>query len=123
MKTLKNTISLKKEYDFRKVLKYGKYYNEDFLTLYILENSKENVNKLGICVSKKHGNSVVRNRLKRWAREAYKDLEDEQVIGKNIVIIYKKDIKERIKSHEICFGSVKDNLQILMKKAGIICEK
>ena len=43
-----------------------------------------------MCI-KKNGNSVNRNKLKRWARESYKINEDKLLKGYNIVILYKKN--------------------------------
>ena len=57
-------------------------------SVYVKKNSVEDENNLGICVSKKHGNSVVRNKLKRWVREAYYSLENSLDKNYNIVILY-----------------------------------
>ena len=34
---------------------------------------KKNYNKFGVAISKKVGKSVIRNKLKRWGREVYKN--------------------------------------------------
>ena len=47
-------------------------------------------NFLGICISKKNGNSVQRNKMKRWIREIYKQEEPNLKKGYNIVVLYKK---------------------------------
>ena len=60
---------LKKEKDFNKVFKSGKRAFSDTVTLYYLP-SKEF--KVGFAVSKKHGTSVKRNRIKRLLREAFR---------------------------------------------------
>lgn len=63
--------SLKKNTDFRKVYKNGASYANRFLVMYILPNDTDR-NRLGISVSKKVGNSVVRHRLTRLIRESYR---------------------------------------------------
>ena len=56
--------SLKKNHQFQFVYKYGKSYANKYLVMYIKENGTER-NRLGISVSKKVGNSVVRHRVTR----------------------------------------------------------
>jgi len=87
------TKSLKERYSFRYMLKKSKYISKKYITVYYLKdkNNKQE-NFLGICVSKKHGNSVVRNRLKRWVREAYKECEKNINKGYKIIVLYKKNI-------------------------------
>ncbi|MCD8067703.1 MAG: ribonuclease P protein component, partial [Lachnospiraceae bacterium] len=53
------TESLKKNGDFLKVYKNGRSYGNRYLVMYVLENGTGR-NRLGISVSKKVGNSVVR---------------------------------------------------------------
>ena len=62
--------SLKKNRDFQTVYKYGKSAANRYLIMYIYPNQTER-NRLGISVSKKVGNSVVRHRLARLIRESY----------------------------------------------------
>ena len=59
--------SLKKNYDFQNVYKTGKSYANKYLVMYVVENHSEK-NRLGISVSKKVGNSVVRHRVTRLIR-------------------------------------------------------
>lgn len=53
--------------------------------MYVLENHQDE-NLLGISVSKKVGNSVVRHRVKRLVKESYRLHEDIFNSGLNIVI-------------------------------------
>ena len=68
---MKKTTMLKKNYEFRTVYKKGKSFANTYLVLYKYRNNK-NVNRLGISVSKKVGNSVVRSRVTRLIRESYR---------------------------------------------------
>ena len=56
---MKYSESLKKNRDFQNVYKKGKSYANRYLVMYVLKNDTER-NRLGISVSKKVGNSVIR---------------------------------------------------------------
>lgn len=68
---MKRSESLKKTYEFQNVYRNGKSYANRYLVMYVLENNLEK-NRLGISVSKKVGNSVVRHRVTRLIRESYR---------------------------------------------------
>ena len=84
--------SLKKNKDFQKVYKIGKSYANKYLVMYISEN-QTNRNRLGISVSKKVGNSIVRHRLTRLIRESYRLQEDRFQNGLDIVVIARAGAK------------------------------
>ena len=81
--------SLKKNYEFQDVYKNGKSYANKYLVMYVVENHTQ-VNRLGISVSKKVGNSVVRHRVKRLVKESYRLHENIFNSGLNIVVIARK---------------------------------
>ncbi len=78
--------SLKKNRDFQYVYKNGKSYANKYLVMYIMENHQK-TNRLGISVSKKVGNSVVRHRITRLIRESYRLHENIFNSGLDIVVI------------------------------------
>ena len=57
---MKFSESLKKNRDFQNVYNNGKSYANKYLVMYVLENNL-NRNRIGISVSKKVGNSVIRH--------------------------------------------------------------
>jgi len=86
---MKFSESLKKNSDFRYVYQNGKSYANKFYVMYVLENNQDR-NYLGISVSKKVGNSVVRHRICRLVRESYRLHEDMFNSGLNIVVVARK---------------------------------
>ena len=85
--------SLKKNYEFRYVYKNGKSYANKYLVMYVVENNTDR-NRLGISVSKKVGNSVVRHRITRLIRESYRLHENIFNSGLDIVVIARNSASE-----------------------------
>lgn len=83
-----------KNKDFQIVYKKGKSYANKYLVMYILENYTEE-NRLGISVSKKVGNSVVRHRITRLIRESYRLQESRFQNGFDIVVIARTNAKDK----------------------------
>ena len=89
---MKNSESLKKNRDFQNVYKKGKSYANRLLVMYVLENNSES-NRIGISVSKKVGNSVIRHHLTRLIRESYRLHENMFNSGLDIVVIARVSAK------------------------------
>ena len=83
-----------KNKDFQFIYKKGKSYANKYLVMYVLENNTEE-NRLGISVSKKVGNSVVRHRITRLIRESYRLQESKFHNGYDIVIIARTAAKDK----------------------------
>ena len=90
---MKYSESLKKNMDFQNVYKNGKSYANKYLVMYVLENDL-NKNRIGISVSKKVGNSVIRHRITRLIRESYRLQEDMFNSGLDIVVIARSTARE-----------------------------
>jgi len=83
---MKQSESLKDNEDFKEIYRTGKSYANKFLIMYVKRNEKSN-NRLGISVSKKVGNSVVRHRITRLIRESYRLSEDSFLSGLDIIVV------------------------------------
>jgi len=83
---MKNTVSLKKNYEFRHVYNRGKSIANRLLVMYLLPNTTDS-NRLGLSVSKKVGGSVVRSRVTRLIKESYRLGEHKVKKGYTIVFI------------------------------------
>ena len=104
--------SLKKTADFRNVYHNGKSLANKYLVMYVMENNREK-NRLGISVSKKVGNSVVRHRVTRLIRESYRLHEKIFNSGLDIVVI------ARICAAEVSYREIKNAMLHLGKLHGI----
>ena len=87
--------SLKKNKDFQFVYRNGKSHANKYLVMYVYDRSPEKRNRIGISVSKKVGNSVVRHRLTRLIRESYRLNEKKFVGGLDFILIARPGAKER----------------------------
>lgn len=88
---MKFTLRIKKGKTFKYILRKGSYNSGKYLITHVCKTKYDNnINFFGVCVSKKNGNSVERNKLKRWVREVYKNEENKLKKGYNIVFLYKK---------------------------------
>ena len=112
---MKQTVMLKKNYEFKIVLTKGRFYIGKQLKIVILKNGK-NFKTLGIAVSTKNGKAFQRNKAKRLIREAYKNLEEKIINGYSIVVLLKKDIDINVMK----YIDIINEMENTFKKANII---
>ena len=91
---MKFSESLKRNEDFRRVYAEGKSYANRYLVMYVKRNQTDR-NRLGISVSKKVGNSVVRHRVTRLIRESYRVREESFNSGLDMVVVARKSAKDK----------------------------
>lgn len=110
---------LKKNYEFNTVYRRGKSFANDLLVLYIFKNRRnkdknmESYNKIGVSVSKKVGNSVVRSRCKRLISESFRLNSDNIKKGYDLVFIARNPLKDKN------YFNVEKSMKNLIKKAGL----
>ena len=112
---MKNTVMIKKNYEFKTFFSKGNFFYGNSIHMYIHKNSS-NINKLGIAISKKQGKAVQRNRIKRLIRENYKIFEERIGIGNNIIIIVNKNKK----TEDMSYYDVKKDFEQILLKAGVL---
>lgn len=94
------TESLKNNIQFRKVYDEKKAKADRFFVMFIRENGLDH-NRLGISVSKKTGNSVVRHRLTRIIKESYRLHENMFSSGLDIVVTVRGGKKDTFLIEEL----------------------
>ncbi|HAE44871.1 MAG TPA: ribonuclease P protein component [Lachnospiraceae bacterium] len=107
--------SIKKNEDFRSCYKTGRSCADKYLVVYNRKNGLSK-SRLGISVSKKVGNSVVRHRLTRLIREAARLHEKQFDSGSDIVVVARRSA-DGASYHEI-----ETALLSLLKKSRIYHE-
>ena len=103
-----------KSADYDYVYTNGKVLRNSRLVIYYLRSNRSKPTRLGITVSRKHGNAVVRNRLKRFVRESFRNILPYLAGGYDIIVHYRKS------SASATYGDVLSSLQALSAKAGIL---
>ena len=105
--------SLKKTKEFKKVYDNKKSYSTKNLVLFILKNDDMERNRLGISVSHKVGNSVIRHTLTRRIREIFRANVDKLKKSFDLVVVL------RINSDKTEFFKLNRDFIYLCKKLGI----
>lgn len=92
--TMSKVISLKNSREFGSVYNTRNSVANKYLVMYLRSNGLD-YNRLGISVSKKVGNSVVRHRVTRLIREAYRLNKDCICSGYDIVFVARVTAKDK----------------------------
>ena len=90
---MKQFNSIKKNKDFKEVYQNGKSLANRLLVMYVLKTDKQDT-RIGISVSKKVGNSVVRHHITRLIRESFRLHEGMVETGLDIVVVARVTAKE-----------------------------
>jgi ribonuclease P protein component len=114
------TLAVKKNREFARIYKKGRYYVGRLLILYALKAgggaaaSQEGFNSMGVTASKKVGKSVRRNRLKRLVKENYRHMEPALRRGLSMVFVVRAS--EQLPS----YADVGADMASLLKRAGAL---
>ncbi len=109
--------NLKKNEEFQKIYKIGKKAFGYYALVYIMKNNLEQ-NRCGYVVSKKTGNAVCRNRLKRLFREYYRGKDSLTKQGYDIVFIAKRNAGNEFKTLKL--EKLSRDLDKIFRRLGLL---
>lgn len=112
---MKRAVTLKENYEFRRLYQKGDSAVDHTMVLYCREN-RLGRNRLGITVSVKLGHAVVRNRARRRLREVYRLNLEKLNQGWDIILV------ARSRTVTEPFQNLNDTFLRLCKKTSLIRE-
>lgn len=87
---MKKAYRVKKNKEFQEIFKKGKSFANRQFVVYSLKKPEQEHFRIGISVSKKLGNAVRRNQIKRYIRQAFLELEKDIRNEYDLIIIARK---------------------------------
>ncbi|CAH0344888.1 Ribonuclease P protein component [Bacillus sp. CECT 9360] len=108
---MKKKLRIKKNDEFQNVFQKGESFANRQFVVYVLEKPNQEYFRIGLSVSKKIGNAVVRNQIKRYIRQSFLELMDEVKSGQDYVVIARKP------AAEMDFFQVKNSLIHVLKRS------
>ena len=83
---MKAEITVKENYEFRRIYRKGKSVVSPYMVLYCQKN-RQGRTRLGVTVSTKLGKAVVRNRVRRRFRELWRLNKEDMLPGWDIILV------------------------------------
>ena len=110
---MRRKYRLRRNSDFQQVRQNGKFYASPLMVLAFLRNEL-NHSRFGFVVSKRLGNAVKRNKIKRRMREATRLQLPHIEPGFDLVIIARQPIREA------SYQEIEQSLLYLLKKSNLL---
>ena len=107
---MKKLYRVRKNEEFSKIISQRHSFSSGNFVMYVCDKTEANA-RVGISVSKKLGNAVNRNRIKRQLREMIRALVDFENCGKDMIIIVRTPFLNCSYQENLA------NLEKLIKKA------
>jgi ribonuclease P protein component len=112
--SMKKELRVKKNKEFQEAFQKGQSFANRQFVVYSLKKADQDYFRIGLSVSKKIGNAVTRNQIKRYIRQAVFELSDLLAPGNDYVIIARKP------AAEMDFFEVKKSLTHVFKVGKVL---
>ncbi|MFA1819631.1 ribonuclease P protein component [Virgibacillus oceani] len=90
---MKKEFRIKKNQEFQAVFKKGKSFANRQLVIYYVKKPEQSHFRVGLSVGKKIGNAVTRNRIKRYLRTSFQELDGNVKNEYDYVVIARQQTK------------------------------
>lgn len=115
---MKKTEAIKLNREFKSLYYRGGCQVSKRLVFYFRKNKRnKDINRLGLTVSKKVGNAVVRNKVRRLIKENWRLREENICTGYDIVIV------ARASAATSSYAEIGKDIDYLFRKCGLFLEK
>lgn len=105
---------IKKDKEFQQVFKNRKSFANRQFVVYTYRKEQQVVFRVGLSVSKKIGNAVTRNRIKRYLRQSFLEMKDELQNDMDYVVV------ARHQAAQLDFHETKKSLQHVLRIARVL---
>ena len=112
---MKKSFRVKREKDFKEIFQYGTSFANRKFVVYQLEN-QQNHFRVGLSVSKKLGNAVTRNQIKRRIRHILLSVREHLADNVDFVVIARKGVES------LDYAEMEKNLLHVLKLSKIYRE-
>ncbi len=107
---MKKKLRIKKNEEFQAVFQKGVSSANRQFVIYVLKKEDQDYFRIGLSISKKIGNAVARNQIKRYIRQAFLELKEDVFPGRDLVVIARKP------AAELTFAEIKSSLIHVLKQ-------
>jgi ribonuclease P protein component len=111
---MKKEFRIKKNKEFQAAFQNGCSFANRQFVVYSLKKEGQVYFRIGFSVSKKIGNAVIRNRIKRYLRQSILELKDQLAPGNDYVIIARKP------AADMDFFEIKKSLTHVLKVGKVL---
>jgi ribonuclease P protein component len=111
---MKKEFRIKKNKEFQAAFQNGFSFANRQFVVYSLKKEGQVYFRIGFSVSKKIGNAVIRNRIKRYLRQSILELNDQLAPGNDYVILARKP------AAEMDFFEIKKSLTHVLKVGKVL---